>query len=138
MPDCSTGSVIMNMISSTSTTSTKGVMLISASEVRVFPLLLVKATLDLPLPRILGAGAALHLRCLRGNLFKRVQQLAGKIIGRRGEHPHARGELVVCHYGRNGDEQAGGRGDQRFGNARPNGAQLSGSGFTQALECLHD
>ncbi len=48
IPDCSTGAVIMKMTSSTSTTSTSGVMLISASEVRVWPLLLVKATVHLP------------------------------------------------------------------------------------------
>jgi hypothetical protein len=33
MPDCNTGAVIMKMISSTSTTSTKGVTLMSDSEV---------------------------------------------------------------------------------------------------------
>ena len=45
IPDCSTGSVIMKITSSTSTTSTSGVMLISASEVRVCPLMVVNAKL---------------------------------------------------------------------------------------------
>src|SRR5580700_3969951 len=35
MPDCSTGAVIMKIIRSTSTTSTSGTMLISASDVSV-------------------------------------------------------------------------------------------------------
>ena len=38
MPDCRTGAVTMKMISSTSTTSTSGVILMSASEVCVRPL----------------------------------------------------------------------------------------------------
>ena len=38
----------MKITSSTSTTSTSGVMLISASEDRVCPLLVVNATLNLP------------------------------------------------------------------------------------------
>ena len=37
----------MKITSSTSTTSTSGVMLISASDVRVCPLLVVNATLEL-------------------------------------------------------------------------------------------
>src|SRR6185437_15187903 len=48
MPDCSTGAVTIKMISSTSTISTKGVMLISDSEVSVRPLLVVNAISALP------------------------------------------------------------------------------------------
>src|SRR5579863_4323874 len=47
MPDCNTGAVIMKITSRTSTTSTNGVMLMSASEERVCPLLVVKATFNL-------------------------------------------------------------------------------------------
>jgi hypothetical protein len=43
MPDCSTGAVTIKMISRTSTTSTSGVMLISASAVCVRPLEAVNA-----------------------------------------------------------------------------------------------
>src|SRR6266545_3050327 len=44
MPDCRMGAVTINITSSTSTTSTKGVTLISESELWVRPLLFVKAT----------------------------------------------------------------------------------------------
>ncbi len=46
IPDCSTGSVIIKITNSTSTTSTSGVMLISASDVRVCPFIVVNATLS--------------------------------------------------------------------------------------------
>ena len=68
IPDCSTGSVIMKITSSTSTTSTSGVMLISASEVRVCPLLVVNATFNLPrrsLRPALAVGCDLAARPLR-------------------------------------------------------------------------
>src|ERR1035438_4841951 len=78
IPDCKTGAVIKKIISSTSTTSTSGVMLISASEVRVWPLLFEKATVHLPggLPAGFGRGGAsraLHNRRTHRNLFKRIQ-----------------------------------------------------------------
>src|ERR1700722_20722384 len=46
IPDCNTGAVIIKITSSTSTTSTRGVMLISASDDRVAPELEVNATLS--------------------------------------------------------------------------------------------
>src|ERR1035437_6477862 len=115
IPDCNTGAVIMKITSSTSTTSTSGVMLISASDVRVWPLLLVKATVHLP--GGFGAGRTGRPR-RRGhahrNLFQRVQQLAAKVVDGRGKHPDPRGELVVCHHRRNGHKQARRGGDQRL------------------------
>src|SRR5579859_7922661 len=97
MPDCSTGAVIIKMTSRTSTTSTRGVMLISASEVWVRPLLLVKATFNLV--RQIAAGQfAARLRALPGgpcmDLFEGVQQLAAEVVDGRGEDLHAGGELV--------------------------------------------
>src|ERR1017187_5587469 len=76
IPDCNTGAVIMKMTSNTRTTSTSGVMLISASEERVWPLLLVKATVHLPGGFGAGgkAGGASCLRSAYGNLLQRVQQ----------------------------------------------------------------
>src|SRR5271157_5090961 len=78
IPDCSTGAVIMKITSSTSTTSTSGVMLISASELRVWPLLLVKATFNLGTGFMVRRGGA--SRAGR-NLFQRIQQLTAKIVG---------------------------------------------------------
>src|ERR1039458_4573896 len=83
IPDCRTGAVIMKMTSSTSTTSTSGAMLISASEDRVWPLLLVKATFSLP--EEFGFGIARGQGRTRGNLFEQVQQFAAKIVDGRGK-----------------------------------------------------
>src|SRR5271154_3541253 len=76
IPDCSTGAVIMKMISRTRTTSTSGVMLISASEVRVWPELAVKATRGLPLQRV---KIGLLVR-LQANFFEAVEQFAGEVV----------------------------------------------------------
>src|SRR5450631_3097105 len=106
MPDCSTGAVIMKMISSTSTTSTSGVMLISASELCVLPLLLVKATHGLPFDRVY-AGA-------QTDLLHAVQQFAGEVVESRAKLAQGRTEGVVSNHGRHSDKQAGSRGDERL------------------------
>src|ERR1700733_15653179 len=84
IPDCSTGAVTMKMISSTRTTSTRGVMLISASEVRVWPELAVKATRGLPLHRFLFGT----------DLFQAVEQFAGEVVHAGAELAQRRGALV--------------------------------------------
>src|ERR1700676_5408531 len=106
MPDCSTGAVIMKITSSTSTTSTSGVILMSASELCVRPLLLVKATLYL-VRQIAGRQfAALDRRPRRSrrtrsrrrthmNFLQRIQQLAAEVIDRRSKDLYSRRELVV-------------------------------------------
>src|SRR5215472_17256619 len=131
MPDCSTGAVIIKITRRTSTTSTSGVMLMSASDVWVRPLLLVKATFYLVWqisPRQITAleFAGGHLAALgrsslsrrwRGgrraglNLFERIQQLPAEIVDGRCEDFDARRELVISRHGGHGDEQAGGSGD---------------------------
>src|SRR5450755_107669 len=100
IPDCSTGAVTMKMMSRTRTTSTSGVMLISAREVRVWPVLAVKATRGLPLHRVLFG--------LQADLFETVEQLAGEVVAARGKLAQRSGELVVRDDGWNGDQQAGG------------------------------
>src|SRR6201999_3597915 len=90
MPDCSTGAVNIKITSSTSTTSTSGVMLISASAVCVWPPLLVKATAGLPW--ILARREA--------SFFHAVEQLAGEVVHASGKVAAARGELVVGDDGR--------------------------------------
>ena len=81
MPDCSTGAVIMKMISSTSTTSTSGVTLISASELCVRPRAIRECHYErlLPLP---ATRAAVGRRAL-----DRVHHFEREII-------HARAELA--------------------------------------------
>src|SRR5450631_2234407 len=109
MPDCSTGAVIMKMISSTSTTSTSGVMLISASEDCVLPLLLVKATRGLPLDRV-NARA-------QGDFFHAVEQFAGEVVEASAELAQACSKGVVGDDGRDSDEKTGGGGDERLGDS---------------------
>src|ERR1700677_3351136 len=83
MPDCSTGAVIMKMIRRTRTTSTSGVTLISASVVRVCPVLLVKATFYLP-GGLGGSGKTDGSRgrrdCPHGDFLERIQQFAAEVV----------------------------------------------------------
>src|ERR1700691_5994281 len=115
IPDCSTGAVTMKMTSRTRTTSTSGVILISASEVRVWPELAVKATRGLPLHRILFG--------LQADFFETVEQFAREVVHAGGKLAQRGGELVVGDHRRNGDQQAGGRGNQSLGDSRRHRAQ---------------
>src|SRR5271165_4577727 len=133
MPDCRTGAVSMNMTSSTSTTSTSGVILISARAVCVWPLLLVKATRGLPFKGVLIR----HQR----DLLHTVKQFTRKIIHARGEIAQAASELVVGDDCRNGDNQPRGGCDQCLGHARGNGAKRcrsSGAKSMKGVDNAHD
>src|ERR1035438_4829674 len=107
IPDCSTGAVIMKITSSTSTTSTSGVTLISASEVRVWPLLLVKAMFRLASCFRARGDRPLRQAYPHRNLFQRIQQLAGKVVYRRGKSLDARRELVVSNHRGHGHKKPG-------------------------------
>src|SRR5271155_6131508 len=104
MPDCRTGAVSMKITSSTSTTSTSGVMLISASAVCVWPFLFVKATCGLPFNGVLVGH--------EGDFFHAVQQFARKIVHTRGKAAQAPRELVVGNHRRNSHKQPSSRCDQ--------------------------
>src|SRR5277367_1449334 len=106
MPDCRTGAVSMKITSSTSTTSTNGVILISASAVCVWPFLFVKATCGLPFDGVLIG----HQR----DFFHAVQQFARKIVHARGLAAQPPRELVIGNHRRNSDNQARGGRDQRL------------------------
>src|SRR5271154_3718254 len=125
MPDCRTGAEIMKITSSTSTTSTSGVMLISASAVWVrkppLPPLTLKATGRLPFVSFSGLG------CASACVFHIVEQLAGEVVHARTELPQPRRELVVGDHSGHGNHQAGGGGDQRLGDSWSDGAQRRGA-----------
>src|ERR1700733_6596813 len=127
MPDWSTGAVTMKMISKTRTTSTSGVMLISASEVRVWPVLAVKATRGLPLHRFL----------FRADFFQAVEQFAGEVVHAGAKLAQRCGELVVGDYGRDGDQQTSGGGDQGFRNSRRYCAQGGRAFRAQTVKRIH-
>src|SRR3954449_12909237 len=124
MPDCSTGAVSMKMTSSTSTTSTSGVMLMSASADLVRPLESVNATAGLLHSFALTRALPLQRVLLRAkrDLFHAVQQFAGEVVHARAELADAGRELVVGNHRRDGHDQAGGGGDQRFRDAGRDGA----------------
>src|ERR1700760_3526650 len=124
MPDCSTGAVTMKITNSTSTTSTSGVMFISASDVRVWPELAVKATCGLPLCSLVGGA----------HLFHAVQQFAREVVHAGAELAQRSSELVVGDHGGDCDQQAGRGGDQRFRDTGSHGAQRSSAFRSQAVE----
>src|SRR5277367_2780089 len=133
MPDCKTGAEIMKITSRTSTTSTSGVMLISARAVWVCPLLVVNAT-RFPL----AASGSDGLLRADVDVFHAVEQLAGEVVHARAELAQAAGELVIGNDGGHGDEQARGGGDERLGDSRSNGAQRRRAGGAEAVEGVHD
>ena len=114
----------MKITSSTSTTSTSGVMLMSASELRVWPLLLVNATFSLP--RHLGSGAfgggcgAAVRTGISSSEFSSSRQKSSvaeaKILIRADK-------LVVRHHRRHRHKQSRRRRNQRLGDARRNRPQ---------------
>ena len=121
-------------------------MLISASEVRVCPLLVVNATLSASSCGRFHAGSRLQRRRPRAaavqpaahrNLLQRVQQLAAKIVDRRGKNPDPRGELVVRHHRRHGHKQSRSRGDQRLADARRHGPQRRRARRAQPVKRVH-
>src|SRR5579863_6456676 len=98
MPDCSTGAVTMKMISSTSTTSTSGVMLMSARAVCVRPLEVVNA---ISTPRF----------CRDLAVFDRVEHFEGEIVAASGELADGRSDQVVGDDRRNRGGKPCRRGD---------------------------
>src|SRR5574340_217803 len=128
MPNSMTCAVSINMIRSTSTTSTKGVTLISARapmsprERRRNPLL--------PLTEI----ATLVSEAPLGH----VQKFERKIVHAGAHFLDNVPEMIVENRGRDGGGEAHRGGDQRLGNARPDGAQARTARNTQVLEGLDD
>src|SRR2546425_1622139 len=131
MPDCRIGAVIMKMTSSTSTTSTKGTMLISESEVPVWR-------------ESCGIGALALLKfvllselALSVILFDLRSHFHCKVIHACGELLDVVQIVVVGNHRRDGCEQPGRGGNQRFGNARRHGAKACGACAAQAGESIH-
>src|ERR1700744_2943273 len=140
MPDCSTGAVSMKMTRSTSTTSTSGVMLMSASADLVRPSALVNATAGLLHCFALTRALPLQRILLRpqGDLFHAVQQLTGKVVHARAKFADARGELVVGDDRRDGDDQSRSGGNEGLGDTGCDGAQCRGTRGAQTMESIHD
>ena len=131
IPDCSIGAVTMKMMSSTRTTSTRGVMLMSASAVCVRPLAEVKAISAAP--RWLGSvglPSALPLH--------QIQHLQREVVVARGHFTNGANDEIVGDHRWDGGSQAGGGGNQSFGDARSDRAQSRRTSGAQAMECVDD
>src|SRR5258707_9914666 len=129
-PDWSTGAVSMKITSSTRTTSTSGVMLMSASADCVRPLLAVKAT-----DGLLNCGSQRRRRG-GGDVLEGVQNFAGEVVHVRAEFADSRSELIVGDDGRDSDGDSGGCGDEGLGDAGSDGAQRCGARGGQAGESV--
>src|SRR5262249_43426258 len=143
IPDCKIGAVIMKMISSTSTTSMNGTMLISDSDDCVFPAscgiesLTCASAVRAALP---GAAAACYLVIV--SVTKRLLNLSGD-FERKGIKPlrqvsNVTHKIVVENHGRNGRKQAHRRGDQRFRDTGRHRAQAGRAGVAQARKRVHN
>jgi hypothetical protein len=67
-----------------------------------------------------------------------VEELAAEVVHACGELAEAGGELVVAHDGGDGDDEAGGGGDEGFRDARGDGAEGGGAFCTEAVEGVDD
>jgi hypothetical protein len=82
--------------------------------------------------RLLGAGLE------EGGVLDGVEELATEVVHAGAELAEAAGELVVAHDGGDGDDEAGGGGDEGFGDAGGNGAEGSSAFVAQAVERVDD
>src|SRR4051794_39919505 len=125
MPDCKIGAVIIKMIRRTRTMSMNGTMLISDSD-------------DCVWLEICGIGfysAAARWRAARRSV-ERFFDLRGDFqresVQALRKNADVLQKLIVKDNRGDGDEKAGGGGQQRFGNARRNRAQAGGTGAAEA------
>ncbi len=92
--------------------------------------------LEGPPTRLVRSGRG--CRGEHGCVFDGVEELAAEVVHAGAELAQAGGELVVADDGRDGYDEAGGGGDEGFGDAWSYGAQGGGSGCSQAVEGVDD
>src|SRR5690349_8361007 len=114
MPRYIIGAVSMKISRSTRTTSTSGMMLISAS--------------DVPMRRPPSSDWTLNAiflspRELRDRAAEDVEEIEHEAVHLRRPVPHAVDEVVVAHDRRDGRRETGRGGDQRFRDARRHDGQ---------------
>src|SRR5229473_3277973 len=79
-----------------------------------------------------------HSRRNPRGAFDKVQDLQGEVIHARAEFTNRTGVLVVRNNRRNGGEQSGGRGDERFRNSGSDGAQRGSARISESVKCVND
>jgi len=109
------------MMRRTRTTSTRGTILISESDVPVC---------------LLSCGIAADF--LGTHFFNLRRNFHGEIIHARREIPGAAHKMIVSDDGGNGGEKSSGRGNQSFGDAGSNGAEAGRAGGAEAGEGVHN
>src|SRR5580658_11123761 len=128
-----TWAVSIKMISSTSTTSTRGTMLISASEglprnrPRRSPLEVFREKAMLIAPSLSLQGA-----------LRQIQELELKVFHARAEFLDRAAEHIVENSCWNGGKESHRGGDQGFRDAWRYGPEAGGAGGVQLLECVDD
>src|SRR5215470_7723861 len=122
------GAVSMKMRRSTSTTSTRGMMLISASDVPIRRLSPASSTLN----AIFGGTSEL------GRAAERIQEIEGEDVHLGGPVLHAVDEVVVADDGGDGRAQTGRGGDERLRDAGRHHGQARRALLTDAVEGRHD
>src|SRR6185369_1044999 len=131
-PSWSMGVTTMKMISSTSTTSTRGVMLMSDLTPPLLP------PLAMPMGDSLQSLPCRLLLVLRVVLDEVVHQLGGGVVHLDREFFDVIGELVEHHDRRDGDEQAARGGVERFRDAARDRADAARTGLGHAFEGVDD
>src|SRR5579863_9690719 len=125
MPNSITCAVSMKMMSSTSTTSTKGVTLISARLDE--PALRRRDPYPPPFVEI-------AMTLLPEGALRQVEKLHGEVVHTRTQFADLVAEEVIEDGCRNRGHQAEGRSHQSFGNARGDGAETGGALLSQPFE----
>src|SRR6478752_2168314 len=136
-PSLMAGVTTMKMISSTSTTSTSGVMLISG----LAPLALFPPTAT-PMTQLRSSSESGRVPLLGGARYgvvlQLVEQLARGAAQRGLDAGDARVQVVEGDHRRNGDQEAEGRLDQRLGDAAHDRRDAGAARGADALEGADD
>src|SRR5438067_1355223 len=131
-PICRIGVATMKMMSSTRTTSTRGVTLMSPLTSSGLPPPAPNATALSPHR---GCGAGVDASLVLDEVVDELRRGIGHLDGETIDFVQ---EVVVEPDRRNGHEQAEGGGDERFGDTGRNGAQSAGTRQRHALERVND
>ncbi len=124
--------MIMKMMSRTSTTSTKGTMLISESEVCVD---LESCGIFHDSSKAAGwGGREILVKCL----FDLGREFQSKSVEALGEVANLLQKMIIEDDGGNRSAQSRGRGHERFRNARSNSAEAGGAGAAEAGKGIDD
>src|SRR5882762_4822659 len=125
MPESMTCAVIIKMMSSTSTTSTKGVTLISESAVVPWN----RRRTDAP-PLL----TVIAIRSPSVSAFRQIEELEREVVHTGAHFLDDVAEVVVGDGRGNSREKAYGSGDQRLGNPGANGAQTGAPSRTELFK----